>query len=198
MTDDDGALSVDELAEYCRTQAGLLSGRVETIGTETDALLDEIDDDIAALRSRLAEHGSRREGPTASSAGEPTDDAGETDDLEALEALEADLEEKQVIAEAKQARQAAFQDLAAAYVDLAEDLESEVDDGRTALDRVIRLERDRDAPVYFDDRQTVLEAAAEADRSATDDESVTDDEWVTDDESVTEEESVPEEDSATE
>jgi hypothetical protein len=174
MTDDDGALSVDELAEYCRTQAGLLSGRVETIGTETDALLDEIDDDIAALRSRLAEHGSRREGPTASSAGEPTDDAGETDDLEALEALEADLEEKQMIAEAKQARQAAFQDLAAAYVDLAGAIEADVEDGRAALERVIRLEHDRDAPAYFDDRQTVLEAAAESDEdSATDEGSTT-------------------------
>jgi hypothetical protein len=150
--------SVDELAEYCRTQAGLLSGRVETIGAETDALLDEIDEEIAALRTRLAE---REHSSTGSPVSPSTPGSGEQDDVAALEELEAELGEKQAIAEAKRARMAAFQDLAAAYVDLAEALES-TDDRRDALDRVVRFERDRDAPVYFDDRRTLLEAAADS------------------------------------
>ena len=60
---------------------------------------------------------------------------------------------------------AAFQDLAVAYIEVAEELESTIDDGRTALDRILHFERDHDAPAYFDDRQTVLEAATESDES---------------------------------
>ncbi|MEF8825278.1 MAG: hypothetical protein V5A27_02905 [Halapricum sp.] len=67
MTDDHDTISVEELVEYCRTQAGLLSGHVETIGAEMDELLDEIDADITEIRTRLAEHSSGTEGPTASS-----------------------------------------------------------------------------------------------------------------------------------
>lgn len=162
--DDDQALSVDELVEYCRTQAGLLSGHVERIGAETDELLDEIDEDIAELRTHLPERADGTDGPTASP---PT--AGPSDarrDLAELEELESELEEKQTIAEAKRARMTAFQELAAAYVELAEELES-ADDGRTALDRVVRFEGDHDAPAYFDERLTLLEAAAESDGSAT-------------------------------
>lgn len=161
MSDDGVTLSVDELVEYCRTQAGLLSGRVERIGVETDDLLDEIDEDIAEIRTRLAEHAGGAERPTASpSTAGPNEAGGE---LAELEALETELEKKQAIVEAKQARRAAFQDLAAAYVELAEELETTVDDGREALDRVVSFERDHDAPAYFDDRRTVLEAAAESD-----------------------------------
>jgi hypothetical protein len=165
MDDDDRALSVEELVEYCRTQAGLLSGHVERIGAETDELLDEIDEDIAELRTHLPERADSTDGPTAS----PTT-AGGTDarsDLAELEELESELEEKQMVAEAKQARMRAFQELAAAYVELAEELEATDDDGRTALDRVVRFERDHDAPVYFDERLTLLEAAAESDGPAT-------------------------------
>lgn len=155
-------LSVEELIEYCRTQAGLLSGCVEMIGAETDELLDEIDEDIAEIRTRLAEHATGAKRPTASpTTVGPTRPGGEI--LE-LEELETELEEKQAIAEAKQARMAAFQDLAAAYIELAEELESTVDDSQKALDRVVRFERDHHAPTYFDDRRTVLEAVTDADR----------------------------------
>lgn len=163
MHDDREALSVDDLVEYCRTQAGLLSGRVETIGAEIDALLDEIDEDIASIRAHLTERTSRTDGPTASPATTGPNDA--RDALAELEDLETELEEKQALAEAKRARMAAFQDLAAAYVDVAEELESTVEDGREALERVVRFERDHDAPAYFDDRRTVLEAAAGADET---------------------------------
>jgi hypothetical protein len=49
---DDGELSVTELVEYCRTQAALLAGRVETIGAETDEVteLDRTDDVDVAFR----------------------------------------------------------------------------------------------------------------------------------------------------
>ena len=70
-----------------------------------------------------------------------------------------DIEEKQAVVEAKRARIVAFRELADGYSSLAEELRSEVDDGREALDRVVRFEADADAPVYFDDRQTVYEAA---------------------------------------
>jgi hypothetical protein len=163
MHDDREAFSVDDLVEYCQTQAGLLSGRVETIGAETDALLDEIDEDIAAIRAHLTERTGRTDGPTASPATAGPNDARDT--LAELEDLEAELEEKQAIAEAERARMAAFQDLAAAYIDVAEELASTVESGREALERVVRFERDHDAPVYFDDRQTVLEAAAGADEA---------------------------------
>ena len=163
MTDDNDVISVAELVEYCRTQAGLLSGNVETIGAEIDELLDEIDADIAEIRTRVADHSSGTEGPTASSTTTGPNDPQR--DLTEFEELEAELEEKQTIAEAKRARMAAFQDLAVAYMEVAEELESTVDDGRTALDRIIHFERDHDAPAYFDDRQTVLEGATESDES---------------------------------
>ncbi len=165
MDDDGRTLSVDELVEYCRTQAGLLSGHVERIGAETDELLDEIDEDIAEMRTHLPERADSTDGPTAS----PTT-AGASDarsDLAELEDLESELEKKQVVAEAKQARMTAFQELAAAYIELAEELEETGDDGRTALDRVVQFENDHDAPAYFDERHTLLEAAAEANDSST-------------------------------
>jgi hypothetical protein len=156
---EDGTLSVADLVDYCRTQAGLLSGRTETIGAEADELLDEIDEDIAALRARLAEHGEGTEAPTTPpSAAGSEGDGGEVTELEDLE---SELEEKQAVARAKQARMQAVQNLAVAYTELAEALES-VDDGRKALERVVEFEREHDAPAYFDDRRTVLEAAAES------------------------------------
>lgn len=160
MSDDEGPLSVDELVEYCRTQAGLLSGHVETIGEEADDLLDEIDEDIAEMRTRLAERERSAKQSTVSPSTPGSD--GNSDEISSLEKLEAELGEKQAIAEAKRARMEAFQDLAAVYVELAEELESTVD-GQEALARVVRFERDHDAPAYFDDRQTVLEAVAESD-----------------------------------
>lgn len=153
MTDDGGRLTVAELAEYCRTQAGLLSGRVQTIGEEADELLDEIDDDIAGMRSRLADQGA----PTAA---EPPVAGTDEADVADLEQLEEELQTKQALVEAKQARMEAFQDLAGGYVELADELESDHDGWQAALDRVVTFERDADAPAYFDERQTLLEAAA--------------------------------------
>ena len=164
MTDDNDVISVAELVEYCRTQAGLLSGNVETIRAETEDLLDEIDEDIAEIRTRVADRSSGTEGPTASATTTGPNDP--QSNLAEFEELEAELEEKQAIAEAKRARMAAFQDLAVAYIEVAEELESTIDDGRTALDRILRFEQDHDAPAYFDDRQTVLEAATGSDESS--------------------------------
>lgn len=156
MSDDGPTLSVAELAEYCRTQARLLTGRRETIGAETDALLDEVDEDIAELRSRLA---GRANGTDPSAASPPAGSTG-ADEVAALEELEADIEAKQAAAEANRTRMELFDDLSAAYVDLASEVES-LDDVDAALDRVLRFEREHDAPAYFEERLTVLEAASE-------------------------------------
>ncbi|WP_440770705.1 hypothetical protein [Natronorubrum sp. DTA28] len=162
MSDDSGPeLVVEEFVDYCHTQAGLLSGRVETMRDEADELLSEIDEEMAELRTRLEEHASGVEG-----VGGPSTPAGPGDvDIDALEELESEVKEKQLLVEAKQTRMQAFQDLAAAYTDLAEDLESD-DDGAAALERVVQFEADHDAPAYFEERQTLVEAAA--DSSATD------------------------------
>ena len=159
MTDDAAdTLAVDEFVEYCRTQAGLLSGRVERMGEEADELLDEIDQEMAALRSRLEALPDEVPGTeTPSTADVP--DTSEVD-VAAIEERQETLEEKQLLVEAKQARMQAFQDLAADYTELAAELSAEAADGQDALTRVIELEDDADAPAYFDERQTMLEAAA--------------------------------------
>ncbi|ELZ03515.1 thioredoxin domain-containing protein [Natrialba asiatica] len=165
MSDDSGSeptLSVDEFVEYCRTQAGLLSGHVETMREEADDLLDDIDADMAEIRSRLEAQSSGVNGTKTPSPTGATGAAGPnaTDtDLEEIEALENDVEEKQFLVEAKQTRMAAFQQLAADYTELGAELQSDVTDGQEALERVIHFEADHDAPVYFEDRQTVYEAA---------------------------------------
>lgn len=161
MSDAGDTLSVEDLVDYCRTQSGLLAGRVETLAEETHDLLDEIDEDIAALRRRVAAHPGGTAEPTASPSTTGPDGAGS--EMADLEEVETDIQEKQTIAEANKARLAAFQDLAAAYTELAEELRSTVDDRAEALDSVVRFERDHDAPAYFEDRQTVVEAAAESD-----------------------------------
>ncbi|GGN94481.1 hypothetical protein [Haloarcula pellucida] len=148
MSEDDTALSVGELVEYCQTQARLLWGRVETLDEETDEILTEIDDDIADVRTRLDEHSAGSESAT--------------DDTDELEALESELEERQAVAEAKQARRTAFQELASAYLELAEDLDASVDDGEEALTSIVHFEHEHDAPAYFEDRQTILEAASDS------------------------------------
>jgi predicted nuclease with TOPRIM domain len=130
--------TTDELVDYCKTQAGLLSGRAETIGAEADELLDEIDEDIETLRERLEET---------------------PEDVDEVESEGESLEEKQAIVEAKRARMSAFQDLAADYLDLAADIEDA--DPETALARIVDFESERDAPAYFDERTTILETVAE-------------------------------------
>jgi hypothetical protein len=158
--EDEPRLSVEEFVEYCRTQARLLSGSVETMSAEADDLLDEIDEGVAEIRDRL-EEGRNVGGPAASASGtESTVAPGEGVDVDAIEGLETDLEEKQAIVETKRARIGAFQELIAGYTDLAEELRSDVDDGRRAMDRVVEFEAERDAPAYFEERMTVYEAAA--------------------------------------
>ena len=159
MSDDVEPLTVAELVDYCRTQAGLLAGQAEVIGEEADALLDELDDDLGAIRSRLGHRDT----------GMPTEPGGTTgpegvnldqdhDQDPDLDRDLDDLEERQTIVDAKRARMAAFQDLAGAYLGLAEELEG-ADDREAALDRVLALEREFDAPPYFAalDRTTLLE-----------------------------------------
>lgn len=160
MSDDTGtALSVGEFVEYCRTQAGLLSGRVETMTDEANALLDEIDEELAELRSELED----QSGDTPRTARPPSATGpDEEPDVDALEATGQDVEEKQLLVDAKQARIQAFQELAAEYTELAEELQADVEDGQQALTRVVEFEAEADAPAYFDDRQTVCEAALES------------------------------------
>ncbi|AHF99610.1 hypothetical protein HALLA_13225 [Halostagnicola larsenii XH-48] len=166
--DDADTLSVDELVEYCRTQAGLLSGSVERMGAEADELLDEIDAEMATIRTRLEERPDAVTEPESPSSAVGPGSRDREADLAEIEALEADLEEKQTIVEAKQARMEAFQSLAADYTDLATDLQRDSDGWQAALEQIVQFEADHDAPAYFPDRQTLLEAAMV--ESETDDE----------------------------
>ncbi|WP_049921635.1 hypothetical protein [Halopiger djelfimassiliensis] len=159
MSDDTGPEpDVDGFVDYCHTQAGLLSGHVETMRAEADDLLAEIDDEMAELRGRLEDHTEPVDGPAAPS----TPDGPGDLDLEALEDLEDEVTEKQLLVEAKQARMQAFQDLAVAYTELAGELRSTVDDAEEALARVVEFEADHDAPAYFEERETIVETVADA------------------------------------
>ncbi len=162
MTADSGpSLTVAEFVEYCRTQAGLLSGKVERMGEEARTLLDEIDEEMAEIRSQL-DGGAADVGTTTrpSSTARPNE---REIDLDSIEELERDLSEKQLLVDAKQARMQAFQELAVGYTELAAELHDEIEDGQEALSRVVEFEADHDAPAYFDERQTLCEAAIDAD-----------------------------------
>lgn len=167
MTTDRGASpTVAEYVEYCRTQAGLLSGRVERMGEEARDLLDEIEQETTDIRSRL---GGGTNDVQAATGPPSTARPNEREvDLESIEELQRELAEKQSLVDAKQARMQAFQDLAAGYTDLAERLQNDVEDAGDALTRVVEFEAERDAPVYFDERQTLCEAAIDANRSDSD------------------------------
>ncbi len=157
MSDDEPALSVEEFVEYCETQAGLLAGSAETMREDLESVLDDIDAELSAMRQGLEDAPEAADHP----GGTPTEGSDENRvDVDAMERREADLESRQAVAEATQARMEAYRSLADGYADLAADLQSSVDDGRTALESVVRFEAERDAPAYFDDRQTVVEAAA--------------------------------------
>lgn len=155
MDEDGPTLSVAEFVEYCRTQARLLGGKVETLTEDLDGLLADLDAEMAALRDQLDD--ASADGPTATPGGTDPDV-----DIDELEETGSSLEAKQSLAAAKGARLDVLQELAAGYVDLAAELQSEVTDGETALSRVVEFEADHDAPAAFPDRQTVLEAAAES------------------------------------
>jgi len=160
MSDTDGEFTVDELVAYCQIQARLLHGQVETLDEETATLLSEIDDELSDVRSQLDEQGgvARSQSPQ-----EPEMGTGE--DLSDLEALEADLTEKQAVVKAKQTRRDAFEELAVGYLELADQLQTDTPAPSPALKRVMQFEHDRDAPTYFDDRVTLLEAATAGDDS---------------------------------
>lgn len=165
MSDDRLTVSTEPLVAYCRMQSGRLLTRSEEMGEAIADLLEELDEDIAAMRARLAEQASGAEGSPISppTAGQDAPGRESVD----LDELPTDLEKKQAIARTNLARRDAFQDLAEAYIELAEELDSTVEDGNEALNRVVRFEHDHDAPAYFEDRRTILEAAATSDTSPT-------------------------------
>jgi chromosome segregation ATPase len=160
MSDDSDTLSVSELTEYCQTQARLLAGRTETLAAEIDELLDEIDEDIADMRERLT---TQSTGPNTATGSAGTTAPNAAEEVTQLEKLETELEEKQAVAEAKRARISVFQDLSETYAELAADLDAAAVDGQDALEQIVTLEQNHDAPAYFDDRQTLLEVVAESD-----------------------------------
>lgn len=159
MGDDDGVtLSVDEFVEYCRTQAGLLAGSVETMADDASALLDDIDEEVAEIRDRL----DALSGDVEGTASPPSTFGPDDTDVVSVEELESAIEEKQALVEAKHARMRAFQKLAAGYTGLAEELQSDVDGGREAMEHVVRFEAEHDAPAYFEDRMTVYEVVVQS------------------------------------
>lgn len=144
-------LDVESFVDYCRTQAGLLSGRLETLGAEIDDLLAELETRTAEVSDRLERHQRQLD----------TEDADVEGEVEATEELQAELEASQARLAAKQERMRDIEALAEGYADLAADLEDE-DDPHEALQRVVHFEAKNDAPRYFEDRQTVFEAATES------------------------------------
>jgi hypothetical protein len=163
-------------AEYCRTQAGLLAGRVDTTAEEAHARLTEIDEGVAELRDRLSEHpdGTSPTSTESPRSTGPVDDAaatepGDADEFAELAAAESSLAEKQAAVEATQTRMRLFRDLADEYLELADSLleaaEAGEIDGDEAVERVVSFEADRDAPAFFDERETFVELA----RRGTDD-----------------------------
>ncbi|WP_435196053.1 hypothetical protein [Natronomonas sp. EA1] len=153
----DDSPTVAEFVDYCELNAGLLAGRAETIGEEAAALLDDLDEELAAAREGLDEQRS-----AASTETPPSPDIPANEDREAVDSvadLESELGEKQALVAAKQARMAAFQDLAEAYTDLAGEVAG-LDDPSAALERIVEFEKAHDAPTYFDERETLLEAVA--------------------------------------
>lgn len=156
MRDTGGGFSTDELVAYCRTQAGLLHGRVETLEEETASLLSDIDAELADARAQLDEYDglARAQSPAGP-------DLGAGEELADIESLEADLTEKQAVAKAKQTRRDAFEAVAVGYLELADQLAAETPAPAEAIKRVLAFEHERDAPTYFDDRVTMLEAATE-------------------------------------
>ncbi|MFC7137939.1 hypothetical protein ACFQRB_18805 [Halobaculum litoreum] len=153
---DDGA--VGEVIEYCRTQAGLLAGRVETMAAEAEDLVEEIDAGVADLRESLADREAAPE----------SDADGDTEpDVRDLAEAESSLRERQATVEATETRMRLFQNLASDYLDLAGDLLADHEAGDTDLDdavrRVVAFEAERDAPAYFDERETYLDLARRGD-----------------------------------
>lgn len=158
MRDTDGEFTVDELVEYCETQARLLHGQAETLDEETATLLSAIDDGLSDVRSQLDD----RTGATdTQSSGEL--EPGPDEEVADLEALEAELSEKQATVRAKQTRRDAVEEAAIGYVELADGLQTDAPAPPVALKRVIQFEHESGVSSYFEDRTTLLEAATAGD-----------------------------------
>jgi hypothetical protein len=155
--------------EYCRTQAALCSGRVQQLGEEADELLDEVDDELAALRGDLDDATDGIATPPSTAEPERPEAGGDEAEAaaDAAESAVSTVEHKQTLVEAKQARMNAFNDLAGGYADLAAELD-DVEDGDEALERVVAFEVERDAPAYFPDRETLAETVAEGEEDEAD------------------------------
>lgn len=152
--------TVEEFVDYCRVQAGLLLGSVETMAEEADALLDDIDEEMADIGTHLGRSSDPADGPAGP---DSTDRPGGGDvDVENVERRESRLEERQAQVGATETRIRLFQTLAEGYTELAEDLREDASDPGEALERIVRFETEHDAPAYFDDRETLAEAAAGA------------------------------------
>lgn len=159
----DGDLTAAEFAGYCREQARLLAGQLETLGAAVDELLADLEAQAAELDERLDEHHEQLGGAAGSPAREPDDAVA--DAIAETEALQDELAAKQATVEDRQARMGELEDLLAGYADLADEIERGDLDGEAALERVLRFEARNDAPGHFDERLTVLEAATDGDHS---------------------------------
>lgn len=160
--DESDAPDAAAFAEYCRTQAALLSGRVQQMGEEADELLDEVDDALDDLRGDLDDATDGTAAPPSTADPDRPDPGSDEAEAaaDAAESAVSTVERKQTLVEAKQARMNAFNDLAGGYADLAEELDDSTD-GEAALERVVRFEVEHDAPAYFPDRETLAETVAE-------------------------------------
>lgn len=168
--------TVGELVEYCRLQAGVLTGRVETMTEEATDRIDEIDEEIATLRADLEAAdrddadtvGGDEDGIEAGSGDEDGIEIGSGGDDEgtasSVAEAESDLRRKQAMVEATESRIRLFQELSTAYLELAEELIESLESGEAdsddAVSRVVSFEVERDAPAYFEERETLAEVAA--------------------------------------
>lgn len=160
MDEDTASVAVDEVVDYCRTQARLLSGRVQTLGEEADELLAAVDAQTSELRARLEEHGASTPAPDQPDG--TTRPTGDAVDLADLEALQGDLEETQAEIATLQTRMERFQELAADYTELAAELTT-MADGEAAFERVVAFELEREAPSAVPSQTTIAEAVIAAD-----------------------------------
>lgn len=160
MSDTGDSISLNELVEYCQTQARLLHGHADTLEAETSALLSEIDEELSTVRSQLNERDADGIDHTPSPDG--PDGTNDDNELADLETLENELTEKQAVVKAKQTRREAFERLATDYLELTEQLNAETPPPSQSLKRVMQFEHDHDAPTYFDERTTLLEAAVDS------------------------------------
>lgn len=150
MLVDHSEMSNEGIVEYCQTQARLLYGRAERLRDDIDDRLGEIEAEAAAVRGRLQRERAgvdRTQGPTTP-----------TDTVEAASTL-ASLEAQQATIAGEQDGLTAIEDCADGYLALGERLADENQDSAEAIEAVLRFEADASAPLYFDDRTTLLETA---------------------------------------